>query len=144
MWYIQWEKRQAVPAGKLSAKEYQKEQDKYFEQLNGQVKKTARVLAAEKRAREQSAARRKAEQADAEAVVSSVSSAVRAAERVDGVPADKLSMSDDRKVQDAYFKSLDKHDHVVPKIKMARVKVELLRKVSSAVIHKAGHTRIGH
>ena len=32
-----WHQRQAVPRGRLSAKEYQEEQDKYFDQLSSQV-----------------------------------------------------------------------------------------------------------
>ena len=80
-----WEKAQAVPAGRLSAAEYAKEQAEYFRELDGQVKKTRRVLAAEKRARAESAKRKMALEEEGKASAEhSLNEEVAAARRLSG------------------------------------------------------------
>jgi len=117
---------EALPKSKMSAKEYKREQDKYFEELSGGVKKTARVLGAERRARRESKARKLARHADDEALVDTqVQAAISAAEKVRGVPADSLSKDEAAKEQDAYFKRLDTQDHVTAGVKRSEAEAKL-------------------
>jgi len=120
-----WQDAQALPAGKMSAKEYKREQDKYFEELSRAVKKTARVLAAERSARRESNARKQARHDDEALVDTQVQAAISAAEKVRGVPADRLSKDQAAKEQDAYFKSLDTQDHVTAGVMHSEAEAKL-------------------
>jgi hypothetical protein len=115
---------------RLSAAEYQRKQDKYFNELDGQVHKTARVLAAEQRARAESAARHAALERDGKVdPATSLNAEVAAARRLAGgagtVRREYLSKEQAEAGLDSYYKSLDKRDHIMPAVKQAEEKAKL-------------------
>lgn len=119
-----------MPAGRLSTAEYQRKQAKYFDELDGQVHKTPRVLAAEERARTESAARHAALQRENKVdAATSLNAEVAAARRLAGgagkVRREYLSKEQAEAGLDDYYKSLDKRDHIMPAVKQAEEKAKL-------------------